>query len=109
MKGSLFRSAFITFSDVQMAEAAIREMNGALIDGVSINVSFARRQNQESRPQPRWQQQRFVSAEQPPFNPATIDDLSRKRKLSNTEIDVEPERKLVTYEDGELFNKSDSD
>ncbi|MFH4975064.1 hypothetical protein AB6A40_001773 [Gnathostoma spinigerum] len=40
------KSAFITFSSTDQAEAAIKEMDGNMVNGITLRVSFARRQNQ---------------------------------------------------------------
>uniref|UniRef100_A0A0M3IC24 Negative elongation factor E n=1 Tax=Ascaris lumbricoides TaxID=6252 RepID=A0A0M3IC24_ASCLU len=43
------KSAFITFSTTEEAEAALKNMDGYMLNGITLHVSFARRQNQNSR------------------------------------------------------------
>ncbi|VDK73102.1 unnamed protein product [Litomosoides sigmodontis] len=40
------KSAFITYATTEEAEAAIKEMDGNMVNGITLCVSFARRQNQ---------------------------------------------------------------
>ncbi|VDM20617.1 unnamed protein product, partial [Wuchereria bancrofti] len=40
------KSAFITYATTAEAEAAIKEMDGNMVNGITLRVSFARRQNQ---------------------------------------------------------------
>ncbi|VDK73964.1 unnamed protein product [Onchocerca ochengi] len=40
------KSAFITYATTEEAEAAIKEMDGNMVNGITLRVSFARRQNQ---------------------------------------------------------------
>ncbi|KAI6191346.1 Negative elongation factor E [Aphelenchoides bicaudatus] len=104
------RSAFVTFSSVEEAEEAMKKMNNELIDGVSIQVGFARRQNQDNWT-PRWQPQAFVSAgftsTSTPSNefpkPEPIERQTFKRKLPEPKNE---DRKVASYEDedGELFD-----
>ncbi|VDK42453.1 unnamed protein product [Anisakis simplex] len=43
------RSAFITFSTTEEAEVALKDMDGYMLNGITLHVSFARRQNQTTR------------------------------------------------------------
>uniref|UniRef100_A0A915CGB3 Negative elongation factor E n=1 Tax=Parascaris univalens TaxID=6257 RepID=A0A915CGB3_PARUN len=43
------KSAFITFSTTEEAEAALKNMDGYMLNGITLHVSFARRQNQNTR------------------------------------------------------------
>ncbi|KAM3727740.1 putative calcium-binding mitochondrial carrier F55A11.4 [Dirofilaria immitis] len=40
------KSAFITYATTEEAEVAIKEMDGNMVNGITLRVSFARRQNQ---------------------------------------------------------------
>uniref|UniRef100_A0A158Q7X1 Calcium-binding mitochondrial carrier protein SCaMC-1 n=1 Tax=Elaeophora elaphi TaxID=1147741 RepID=A0A158Q7X1_9BILA len=40
------KSAFITYATTEEAETAIKEMDGNMVNGITLRVSFARRQNQ---------------------------------------------------------------
>jgi hypothetical protein len=53
-------------------------MNGELIEGISIQVMYARRQNQENWAQQRWQPQPFVSAG---FTPAPSNEFTRPEPI----------------------------
>ncbi|VDM46496.1 unnamed protein product [Toxocara canis] len=44
------KSAFITFGSTEEAEAALKDMDGYMLNGITLHVSFARRQNQNNRP-----------------------------------------------------------
>lgn len=94
-------------------------MNGELIDGISIQVSFARRQNQESwNNQPRWQLQSFggfasTSKSRVPERQTVKRSLKQRKlfkyvvvsgKLSDTDKGNGGDRPIVSYEEGELFD-----
>ncbi|VDD93245.1 unnamed protein product [Enterobius vermicularis] len=44
------KSAFITLANAEQAEEAIKEMDGNMVNGITLRVSFARRQNQTGQP-----------------------------------------------------------
>ncbi|KAK0404662.1 hypothetical protein QR680_017560 [Steinernema hermaphroditum] len=67
------KSAFITFSSTEQAEEAIAKMDDKAIDGRTVRVSFARRQNQSG----------FRDRQQRP-------SVNRERTISDTEKDGTP-------------------
>jgi len=42
------KSAFITFDSLEQADLALREMDGNMVNGITMRVSYARRQNQSN-------------------------------------------------------------
>uniref|UniRef100_A0A914CAC3 Negative elongation factor E n=1 Tax=Acrobeloides nanus TaxID=290746 RepID=A0A914CAC3_9BILA len=65
------RSAFLTFSSVEEAEKAMKETDGMMINGTTIRVSFARRQNQESFEQQRRFNRTSISLDSDPESSPT--------------------------------------
>ncbi|PAV65399.1 hypothetical protein WR25_19317 [Diploscapter pachys] len=101
------KSAFITFEKVLQAEKAIKEMDGNMVNGITIRVSFAHRQHEpgEKKDQDQTRRRDSESGNDKP------DDFRRERKRSerpSSESNDESStpgksRKMVKYSDDDLF------
>uniref|UniRef100_A0A914WEE5 Negative elongation factor E n=1 Tax=Plectus sambesii TaxID=2011161 RepID=A0A914WEE5_9BILA len=110
LEDSRRRSAFVTFESPEAAEKALKEMDGNMVNGITLKVSYAKRQD---RPWIRGTGRASAgrgSASRRPSSPPTSQPASQHAwanmaaDATSTARKREDSRSLVTYDDADTFS-----